>query len=463
MKVHGTASKNADWLREQLKNSSDLVLRRLHIENYEYLVTYIEALADTDSINEHLLRPMLDRPEQPFESVISIIDMEACDNLEKVLDELLTGKSAVQKDGEPRFLLMGTEINNDRAVNLPTNEKVIRGTKQAFIESFETNVYMIRTYASSKHLMVQYHNLGGMSKTKVAIAYMDNKCGPEIVKELTCRIEQFSSKDTTVTLGYVKGIILGKSYTFFPTLLETERPDRAKAYLMEGKAVIIVEGIADVLVVPISFWSFFQSPDDYNANWFVGSLFRSGRFLCLLLTLLLPAIYIVFTSFIPNVLPMPIALTLQSALKFISFTPIIEMLSMMIVFEIIREGAIRLASPIAQTIGIVGGVVLGTAIVQSNIVSNTAIITIALAGLASFAIPVYEMSSAIRIYSFVMVLSAHLFGFVGIAFGFLLLLIHLSRLRILGEPYFTAVFPFLDQMRDTLLRMPVRKPGTGKK
>ncbi|MDQ6420634.1 spore germination protein [Paenibacillus sp. LHD-117] len=463
MKVHADAERNGEWFREQLTSSSDLVLKKLTIEDYHYLMVYLEPMVDTDTINENVIKPLQENPSKPYTSVISMLDNKPTDTLEDALDAVVNGKSVIQKDGESYCLLLGTELNNDRAVNIPVNERVIRGAKQAFIESFETNIYMIRKYASSSKLAVTYHDLGGHSVTRVAIAYMKGICKQEVVEELTKRITAAEGIDATVTLGYIKGIVTGRSFSFMPPIMITERPDRVKAYLMEGKAVLIVEGSADALIVPISFWSFFQSPDDYNMNWIVGSAIRCIRLLAFLVTLALPGLYVAFTTFIPFMLPTEFALTLQSSQRYISMPPVMEVLFMMFVLEIVREAAIRLASPIAQTIGVVGGIVLGSAVVQSNIVSNTSIIVVALTGLATFVIPVYEMSASIRLYSVVVIFAAQLLGIVGMTLSILLFVIHICRMNTLGVPYFEATFPFLDQMKDTFFRTPGRKAGAGKK
>jgi spore germination protein KA len=276
------------------------------------------------------------------------------------------------------------------------------------------------------------------------------------VDKLHQKIIEHSHEDIEIRLGFLKRIAQDDRFAFLPLMLVTERPDRVKAYLAEGKIALIIQDMADVIILPVSFWAFFQSIDDYNMSWAFGSMIRLLRFTCFLLTLVLPALYISVSTFIPYLIPTEIALTLQSSLQYIAMPPIVEVLFMLLTLEIIREASIRLASPIGQTIGVVGGIILGTAVVQSNLVSTMAIIIASFTGLASFVIPSYEMNLSVRLITYPIIFSAQLFGLVGIVCCMMVFIIHLCRMKTLGSPYYQATFPFIDSMRDTLYRPPNR-------
>ncbi|MGO4374695.1 spore germination protein, partial [Paenibacillus sp. MCAF20] len=236
------------------------------------------------------------------------------------------------------------------------------------------------------------------------------------------------------------------------------------SYLMEGKLCIIVDGSPNVLVVPINFFSFYQSPDDFSSRWVSGTFFRLIRLLSFIFAITLPAIYIAIVSFHAEVLPLGIFYSIKVSLTYVPFPPILEALVMQITLEILKEASIRLPSPISQTIGIVGGLVIGTAVVEAHLISNTMIVVIGLTAIASFVTPLSEFGTSLRILGFPMIIAASLFGFFGIVLMLMVIVMHLCKLETFGEPYF---YPFTNyrpkRIRDALLRLPEwkrhSKPG----
>jgi spore germination protein KA len=218
------------------------------------------------------------------------------------------------------------------------------------------------------------------------------------------------------------------------------------------------EGDPTALIMPVTLFAFYQSPDDYHSRWFVGSFVRTIRFTSFLLAIQLPAIYIAVVSFHPEVLPVDLVYTLKASLDKVPFPPIMEALLMELTLELIREAGIRLPSPVGQTIGIVGGLVMGDAVVRAGLVSYTMVIVVALTAISSFVVPSNEMSTSIRIIRFPLMIAGATFGFFGIVFGMMLVLIHLTKLQSFGTPYFAPAAPLrLKDMKDTFLRLPIWK------
>ncbi|MNN40723.1 Spore germination protein A1 [compost metagenome] len=238
--------------------------------------------------------------------------------------------------------------------------------------------------------------------------------------------------------------------------MNTERPDHASSYLLDGRVAIFLDGDPTALIVPASFFAFYQTPDDYNNRWLIASFIRLIRLISFVTAFQLPAIYIATVSFHSNVLPLQLFFTVQGSLTRVPFPPFIEAMLLEIIFELLREAGLRLPSRVGQTIGIVGGLVIGDAIVKAGMVSYTMIIVVALTAISSFLIPSNEMSSAIRILRFPLMIVASLFGYIGISFGLTLLFIHLCKLESFGKPYFTPLAPLrIKGLKDTFLRFPI--------
>ena len=211
--------------------------------------------------------------------------------------------------------------------------------------------------------------------------------------------------------------------------------------MKEGKIAIVIDGAPKAYILPATFTVFFQSPDDYASRWELGSFFRILRLFSYLNALMLPALYIAVVTFHYEVIPTELVYSFQSSLSFVPFRPIIELLAMQFTFELLREASIRLPSSIASTFGIVGAVVVGTAMVEAGFVSYGGLIVVALTAVSSFVQPNIEMSSTIRILGFPIMILAGTFGFLGIVLGVLIILIHLSRLTSFGVPYFSPFAP----------------------
>ncbi len=237
--------------------------------------------------------------------------------------------------------------------------------------------------------------------------------------------------------------------------------DRVIGHLNEGRVAVFMEGNPSCLLIPVTFFAFFQSPDDYNSRWMIGSFIRAMRLVSIIIAVNLPAFYIAVIGFHFEVLPDDLVLPVVSSIRNIPFPPLIEALVMELTIELIREAGVRLPSRIGQTIGIVGGLVIGDAVVRAGLISNTMIVVVAITAVAAYSIPTTEMSDAVRFLRFPHMLLASTFGFVGIMFGFMFTLSHLCRLESFGTAYFAPWAPFrLKDIKDTFIRLPLWKFNT---
>ncbi|QHW33674.1 spore germination protein [Paenibacillus rhizovicinus] len=453
VKLSASVAETEQYFKQLFAEQSDFQAKRLAIGESDYRLFYFDTLIDSGVVQEFILKPLMLHPEAEIQDVVSILDNTETERLEEAVQAVLYGKTVLQLDGENKLYLLGTDLKKERSINIPINERVLRGSNEAFIENLDTNLNLMRKLINSKEFIIKDYTLGRLSQTKLAVMYIKSIAEPSIVQEVDKRLQSIDI-DYIESPGFLDELIREKKYSLFPQLLVTERPDRARAYLMEGKVVVAASGSPDAIILPVSFWSFFQSSEDYQMGWLMSSIFRILRLCCLFIALGLPAFYVSISSFNPHLLPMNFVNTLQSSLKYITFPPALEALAMMLLLEILREATVRLASPVGQTIGVVGGIVIGTVVVQSNLVSNTMVIIAALTGLASFIIPSYEMSSAIRLLSYPALLLSAMFGLFGLAFFFMIIVIHLCQLETMGLPYFKPPFS-LSEVKDTMIRAPV--------
>ncbi|MEB8811919.1 spore germination protein, partial [Bacillus cereus] len=310
-------------------------------------------------------------------------------------------------------------------------------------------------YIPNRELVLKEVFIGSRGKTKVSILYLRDVASEDVLKELETRIQNIVV-DSIINTGEIIEFIEDNPYSPFPQFILTERPDSTVSHILHGRYVIVVDRSPNVLIAPVNFISFFQGIDDYNTRWLVSSSVRLLRFIGFFIALLLPATYVAFISFNYEVIPVQLYLSIAESRERVPFLPVIEALLMEITLEMMREAALRLPTPISQTVGIVGGIVIGQAAVQAGIVSNIMIIIVAVTTIASSIVPNYEMGLAIRLLRFPMMLLAALFGMVGIIIGWMTIIAHLVSLESLGTPYGSPLSPFhISGMKDTFVRFPL--------
>lgn len=454
MKADRSLDINEKALQGMLFHSSDFKTSDFAAGDRHYRLFYLDTMIELPVVQDHIIRPLLRNTNISVREAVSILDYGETDLLLVASQALVEGKTVVQIEGEAKLYMLGTELNKERAVNIPVNERVLRGSNQALIESLDTNLNMMRKLISTTDLVVKFYQLGRRSNTKVSVLYLRSLANEDVLKEFDRRIANIDI-DYLEAPGFLQELIEDKKFSLFPNMLVTERPDRVRSYLMDGKIAILTDGSPDCLIVPVSFWAFFQTPDDYQIGWLFGSAIRFLRIVCFIFAICLPGAYVALVTFDPRVAPFEIALTLQSSMQYIAMPPILEAISMLVILEILREATVRLASPIGQTIGVVGGIVIGTVVVESNLISNMMVVIVALTGIASFIIPSYEMSSAARLLTYPFIVMAAIFGMIGLELAFLLVLTHLARKNTMGIPYFYSGISG-DTIKDTFFRGPIR-------
>ncbi|PWW04782.1 spore germination protein KA [Paenibacillus cellulosilyticus] len=453
MKSDRTVANNTLSFQKLLSNSSDFQTSDLTAGERQYRLYYLDTMIEFAIVRDHIIQPLLVHKDVSVRQAVPILHVIETELLAEATMALMEGKTIVQVEGEATLYLFGTAMNKERSINIPVNERVLRGSNEALIENLDTNLNLMRKLIATPDLVVRYYRIGRRSNTKIAILYLKSIVNEDIVKELDRRLVSIDI-DYIEAPGFIQELMDEKSFSLFPQMLVTERPDRVRSYLMDGKVAILTNGSPDGLILPVSFWAFFQSPDDYQINWLLGSTFRILRIFCFIIAISLPGAYVAMVTFDPRILPFEIALTLQSSMQFIAMPAVLEAVSMLLILEILREATIRLPSPIGQTIGVVGGIVIGTVVVQSNLVSNTMVVVVAFTGIASFIIPSYEMSSAARLLPYPFIFMSAILGLIGLELAYLFVLAHLSRLHMMGVPYFYTGLNG-GSMRDTLIRAPI--------
>lgn len=449
-------------LEEKMRDCPDLVRRRLNLKSgEEATLFYLDGLVDRDLLQRDLLGPLCSAPERVLAdpSSLPLAQWQEEASIAGAVERLFYGFVLLVAEERPSALAFALKGWKERSLEEPQVERNIRGAHEGFTEDLGTNMALLRRRLRTPRLKFSQFKLGERAPFRVCLAYLEDLACPELLDRLKGRLARVDL-DAVQFPSYLEQLTAEHPFSPFPQYETTERPDKAAAALLEGRVVVLLDGAPGSLLVPANFFQFFQAPDDYNMSWVVASTIRFFRILAVFLAILLPSFYVALLTFHYEAIPWSLLLPLVAARTKVPLPPVMEAFFMAFIIELIFEAAVRLPSYIGQVIGIVGGLVIGQAIVAAGIVSNVMVIIIAVTAVANFAVPAHEMSLAMRFIRFpIMVLSAF-FGIVGLLVGGSFLLTHLLGLESLGQPYFSPLAPFRpENLKDAFVRGPLTAQG----
>lgn len=445
---------NRDFILDAVCRSDDVRTRDTIWNQKKAVLIYVDNLVEKKMLQDKVLEPLQTSQATSLPEAVPVAVLVRVTDFKDAVTKLIRGYALLLIDQEAAIYCSNVSKTKGRTIEEPGNEQIIRGSHEGFVENVDLNLYLVRLRIQNPNLVVKYHSVSETAPRNVSLLYINGLTNPKIVQLVEQKLKTIRV-DFAAAPGTLQDYLDENPASLFPQFILTERPDRVAAHLMEGRVALLMQGSASALILPVTFFTFFQSPDDYNSRWMQGSFFRILRFISFWLATTLPAFYISVVSYQYEIIPIDLTYIIKSSLENIPFPPIIEALFMVVVLELLKEAAIRLPKSIAQTIGIVGGLVIGTAVVQASFVSNAMIIVIALTAISSFCVPMAEMGSSLRLISFPMMLGATLFGFLGIAFCFIILIMHLCKMQNYGSPYFYPLAPLrIASLKDALVRFP---------
>lgn len=462
-----SSAANGDFpsLQHTLNNFTDCIdlVHRTFPEIHVDLV-YFGHLVGSDEFSRDVIDPLSSILEHEVHHLLNRSQYQSISDSKMLIKGILNGEVALFHS-EKAYLINAFKPES-RSIQQSETETVITGPHDSFVELASSNISLIRRRVKSSHLKILKLEVGEVTKNQVFILYIEGIANAVYVQELVSRINSIevdAVHDGNMLIQYIDD----SPNSIFPLFSTTERTDTAVSKLVAGRVLGILDGSPSVMSAPSSFFEFMASPDDYYQRWVLGTAIRVLRFIALAITLSFTALYVSVTTYHYEMIPEALLLTLTESRSRVPFPPIYEALLMEITIELLREAGARLPTKIGQTIGIVGGIVIGQAAVQAGLTSNILIIAVASSAIASFVIPSYVMSASIRLIRFGLIILAGIFGDLGIALGVAYIVIHLSGLTSLNTSYLSPVAPnnFRD-WRDVFIRAPFwalrRRPSQSK-
>ncbi|QAT51115.1 spore germination protein [Caproiciproducens sp. NJN-50] len=457
---------NIRYLRDLFTGDDTLVFRELENDRGEqtirFCLVYADGMVNGRLINQDVIHPLLEFVFQPDEgaSLIDTVrlqalfsnDVKKTDAVEELIQAIVYGDTVLLAEGCPQALILNTKGFVIRSIAEPESERVIRGPREGFNESILTNLSMLRRKIRTQDLKFKFMTFGRRTKTKACICYLDSVVNRSVLTELERRLEKIDI-DGTLDTNYITEIIKDASYSAVKTVGSTERPDIVASKLLEGRVALFLDGTPVVLTVPYLFIEHFQADEDYYVNYIFASIDRILRVLAFILSVCLPADYVAMVTFHQEMLPTPLLMSIFTSRQSVPFPTALEVILMLVVFEMLRESGARMPGIMGQTLSIVGALVIGQAAVDAKIVSAPVVIVVALTGICGLMIS--RLKGYVIIHRFFLLACACFLGLYGLLLGLLVLLTGLFAMTSFGVPIMPDVYAKgMQNYKDVYVRAP---------
>lgn len=468
MDVFQNIKENEAYIRQKFDCCDDIIIRPMKLgkdQKVDCLVVYIEVAVSNMMLEDSVIGKLVNHfweisPEEMKEFLednsLGISDVKELPTLDESIKAILAGNAVFFMDGFDKAIKISSKGYPGLGVSEAEREKVLRGSKEGFSDSVKSNSALVRKRLRSEKLKIEEMFVGESSDTLLHILYMEDIVYEPVLQELKKRLGQFKI-DGILDSGMIEQLTEENWYSPFPQFQTTERPDRAAMELLNGRIVVIVDNSPLALVLPTTFNNFIQVSEDKYNRFQLASFLRSLRFLAVFMAMLLPGFYLSVIRFHTQILPGNLILSFAQAREGVPFSGVVELIFLELSFELIREAGVRMPGALSNAIGIVGGLIIGQAAVEANLVSPIVVIIVALTALGSLAISNEEFSTPFRLLKYVFLLLGGFFGLFGMMLGLYALVSHLAGLTSFGIPYLTPyVGRELDPgQSDTVWRGPI--------
>lgn len=457
------------YINASFGGSDDILTREITSCGIECALYYADGLSDKLLLEQDIIRPLLASTIPPSSHTLQQIVLFG-EEIKPVLLEdcpqsIADGDIILFIDGEDRGYLISLRKFDKRAIVEPPTSTVLKGPREGFIEEIKTNVTLLRRRLKSPDFTVKMLKAGRYSSTSVALAYISGIADDEIVNAIEKKISAIDI-DGIIDSTYIATFIQSRKHSIFNQTGSSEKPDAVAAKLLEGRIAIIVDGSPVVLTVPFVLLEDLQDPYDYYSNDWRAVMVRIFRILGAALTILLPGAYVALQSYHYHLLPLKFLMTLLTATSGIPFPPAIEMLIVLVLFEILNQASVRMPRLMGISLSIVGAIVLGDTAVKAGLISSPAVLVTALSAIGIFCVP--DQVGTLSILRFLLLCISAVLGLFGIMIMSMLIICYLVGLENFGTPYLAPFAPrissdlkdaILKQGTDSMIRRPYTIPN----
>lgn len=446
-------------IKKQLNNNPDVTQRQFFIGGKNVYLLFIKSTIDKTLLVHSVITPLLDYSGEINLDILSSSVLRAAEIEEIEEDEfvkkLLRSKVLLFVEGEQKALAIDMEFFPTRQPSEPPTSPTIQGPREGFTESIKTTIALMRKQLPSKHLVIKSLYVGEMSHTQISMFYMDNLADKKTVKELEKRIKKINT-DVVLDPHYLVEYIVNRPNSLFEQYGSSEKPDIVTAKLMEGRIAIAVDGSPIVITFPFMIFEDIQNSNDYYTNSHYATFIRYVRAFGIIMATVIPGVYLSLRLYHYQVVPLKYILTISATTQNLPFTPFIEVLFILILFQMLYEVSLRLPRYLGIATSIVGALVLGDTGVQAGLISPPGIIVIALSLIAVYTVP--NQAPQLNIIRLVFLFLGGTLGLFGVVGGMIYFVNYLNSMNEFDTPNLAPYAPRVEgDLKDGLHKKPIPK------
>ena len=482
-----------NYIKSMIKPSSDLQDKVIILGDIKLDLLFLKNMSNIDLINNQIVKPLVnvknddevlnklksfdlskpknytidkkeyshevkDFPQEDFpknslsefivSNIIFVAESEYTTSKDKLLDDILRGNLVILINGGiEENIVCSTVKYQDRSISEPPTSVVINGPRAGFVENLNTNITLLRRRICNSDLKIEEKRIGRYTKTRVAICYVSSIVNKKILNIIKSKLSSIDI-DGVIDSEYLVDYLSKDKYSILKQVGKSEKPDIVVAKMLEGRVGILVDGSPICLTLPFMFLEDLQSSDDYYQKNYRIIFLRYIRLIGSFTAILLPGIYVAMQSFHYKLLPTKFLVSILNSTQGLPLTPFLEVLFVILLFEILYESSIRMPKYMGMALSIVGALILGDTAVKAGLVSSPSVMLVALSGITIYITP--EEAGQLSLFRIFFVLLGGTIGIFGITLGLLMILISACSLDNYGVPYYSPFAPLVENdLKDT--------------
>ncbi|WJH36572.1 spore germination protein [Paenibacillus sp. CC-CFT747] len=458
-----------ETLLKEFAHCGDVLTRTVLAESggevRKLLLLYGEGLTDRKLFTETVLpalEQLLADPDLPADSwaersplPLALLDRK--DKLQKAADCLFSGSILLYNGRENLLYSLNIASLPGRQPEESSMEVSVKGARDGFVEELSVNVALVRKRIRTSSLAVESFVVGRRSRTKVSVLYITDVAREELIGDVRDRLRRLDI-DALLSAGHLEELLSDNPRSFFPLTDYIGRPDHVVECLMMGRAVILMDGAPNAILVPANLLLLLKSPEDTSLPYYYVSLERFIRLLGLFLALFLPGFWVALTAYNMDQLPFALLATIINSRIGLPLSAPLEAFLMILLFEVFREAGVRLPKPVGQTIAVVGGLIVGDAAIRAGFTSPTMLVITAFTAVANFTLVNQSLAGSVTIVRLIVLLVCSAFGMYGFFLSLFAFLLYLSTLSSFGMPYLSPLAPpFGKDILASVFRLPASR------
>lgn len=448
--------KIVERLKSETNNLPDIIYREKYIKNKKLYIIYNEPLTSSDKISDFIIRSLNNiKSIKEIKNNINNFKWIEIEDYEELCSYLHAGFTIILIKGQSKHLALETKAGINRGISTPDTEFALRGSKDSFTEEYQINMGLIKKRIKNNNLWIENFQIGKYTNTNMGIVYINGLAEEKLIKYIKKKIKGLNVQQI-ISSDYLKNLIEKENKNSMPTILTTERPDVVSKALLEGKIAIVVDNSPYVLVIPTFFNDFFKTMEDDYGKSINTTLTRIIKYIAFIITILTPGFYIAITTYNQEMIPTDLLVSFATQRDGVPFPALIEALMMLLSFEILREGDLRIPNSAGSALSIVGALILGDAAVAAGIVSPIMIIVVAITSISSLLFSEPDFINGVRFFRLLFMIAATFLGIIGLLIIGLIFLTKLLSTKSFGKPYLMPFVPINSHgLKNSIIKEPL--------